>query len=496
MRLFSSKRALSFLALSMALCHLSAAAQTSTAGRAIGQANQPLAELASKASDIVAVAGDYIITREELEKRLMMELYPYDYDDYSEEAEPADAKTVLMTMVAEKAMVTEARKQGYLEDETIHASIKRYRESRLVNLLLQRHLQGRITVTEDEIRQRMQADPTLDEARAKAAIERVKANSILDQYYKQVYEKSHIKKLSENFLRAIEIHQRLLYRPKKPRNVPFIRTYQVTDELTPEEKNIVLAQYDRGTVTLKDWLDALCEIVPPRRPTTLNTPKGVEQLLESALRMPLLVSEAEAAGLDKDESLLKLVREYEDRRLLSEVTLAKQNEVKEPTTEQIIVYFSKHNEAFGTSNRLKIDLIWCEDLKTARMAKAELDRGKDFELVKQKYSLEKEGKPFDTSVGSEGLFWKDLWAGDPNEVVGPVKGFYRQGIKWRIVKILEKKPGQVKPYSNDMAEQVKGRIMSEQKKALVAQYGQELLKKYPYKIYPNRIKDIDPLNIP
>jgi len=496
MRLFSSKRALSFLALSIGLCHLSAAAQTSTAGRAIGQANQPLAELASKASDIVAVAGDYIITREELEKRLMMELYPYDYDDYSEEAEPADAKTVLMTMVAEKAMVTEARKQGYLEDETIHASIKRYRESRLVNLLLQRHLQGRITVTEDEIRQRMQADPTLDEARAKAAIERVKANSILDQYYKQIYEKSHVKKLSENFLRAIDIHQRLLHRPKKPRNVPFIRTYQVKDELTPEEKNIVLAEYDRGKVTLKDWLDALCEIAPPRRPTTLNTPKGVEQLLESALRMPLLVSEAESAGLDKDGSLLKLVREYEDRRLLSEAKLAKQNEVKEPTTEQIIVYFSKHNEAFGTSNRLKIDLIWCEDLKTARMAKAELDRGKDFELVKQKYSLEKEGKPFDTSVGSEGLFWKDLWAGDPNEVVGPVKGFYREGITWRIVKILEKKPGQVKPYSNEMAKQVKGRIMSEQKKTLVAQYGQELLKKYPYKIYPDRIKDIDPLNIP
>jgi hypothetical protein len=31
---------------------------------------------------------------------------------------------------------------------------------------------------------------------------------------------------------------------------------------------------------------------------------------------------------------------------------------------------------------------------------------------------------------------------------------------------------------------------------LIDRYGKELLKKYHYQIYPDRIKDIDPLNIP
>jgi hypothetical protein len=266
--------------------------------------------------------------------------------------------------------------------------------------------------------------------------------------------------------------------------------------LTQQEKNIVLAQYNSGKITLKDWFVALCDIVPPRRPRDLNTTKGVDQLLERAMRMPLLVSEAKALKLDRDTDLLKQVRDYEDRRLLSEAMGAKRKELKEPTTEQIIVYFAKNKESFGTSKSLKIDLIWCQDLQTANQARAALGSGKDFEAVRQQFSPEKQGKAFTTHPSSEGLFWKDLWAGDPNQVIGPVKGFYQQGISWRIVKILEKTPGKEQPYSSNMERQVQSRMMSELNKALIAQYGKELLKKYPYQIYPDSIKDINPLDIP
>jgi hypothetical protein len=457
---------------------------------------QPAAKPDEEESIIVARIGDYAITKAELKEKLMMELRPREYEIFSEDAEPADANAVLMEMLAEKAMVMQARSQGRLEDEQIHASVKRFFERRLVNLLLQTHLQGKISVTEDEIKQKMQADPKLDEAQAKTALERAKSRGILDQYYRQIYQKSNVKKSRENFTRAARIHQRLLYGPKKPRKVQFIRSSQVKDELTAEEKDIVLAEYNRGKITLQDWFTALCEIVPPRRPRDLGTTKGVEQLLEGALRMPLMVSEAKSLGLDKDKELLKQVREYEDRRLLSEAKVAKQREVKEPTNEQMIAFFGQNKETFGTSKSLKIDLIWCEDLPTAKKARAELDSGKDFELVRQKYSLDKKGKPFNTRPTSEGLFWKDLWAGSPNKIVGPVKGFYREGIKWRIVKILEKKPGENKEYSTDMDTQIKRTMMTEQRKALVAKYGQELLKEHPYEIYTDKIKDIDPLDIP
>jgi len=445
---------------------------------------------------IVGRIAYYVITKAELEKKLLTELYPYDYDNYDENAGPVDAKTVLMKMLAEKATIIQARSQGYLEKESINTSVKRFMERKLVNLLLQMHIQGKINITADEISRKMQADPKLNEAGAKAMIERAKTDTMLDQYYRQIYSKSRVSKLKQNFPRAIQIHDRLLRNPKQSRNVGFIRTSQVKDELTEVEKNIVLAQYNNGKITLKDWFESLCDIVPPRRPRDLNAPQGVDNLLERSLRMPLLVSEAKSLGLDRNKDLLKQVRDYEDRSLFSEALSAKRKELKEPKTEQIIAYFGKNKESFGTSKSLKIDLIWCQDLKTAKQARAALDSKKDFEEVRKQFSLEKEGKPFTTHPSSEGLFWKDLWAGDPNQIIGPVKGFYRQGISWRIVKILEKAPGEEKQYSANIEGQVKSRMMSEQNKALIAQYGKELLSKYPHQIYADKIKDIDPLNIP
>ena len=474
--------------------------QSATEQPAAGEkgSEQSTAQPAAGPSTVVGRIGTYVITRKELEERLMTELHPYDQEIYDENAKPGDARTVLMKMIAEKAMIMEARKQTYLEDEMISSNIKRYRETRLVNLLAQKYLEknkDKITATEDEIKQRMQADPKLDQARAKAEIERAKAGKLLDAYYTQIHTKSGLKKLSQYFPKAVEVYQRLLRQPREPRKVPWIQNSQIKTDLAPSEENTVLAVFASGQITLKDWLEAYCDIVPPRRPV-IDTPKAVDDLLESALRMPLLVWEATSLGLDKDQELVKQVTDYEDRRLLSEATVAKQKEAKEPTTEEITAYFNENKEVFGTSKQLKIDLIWCEDLATARKAKAELDAGKDFEAVREQYSLEKKGQAFHTQPGSEGLFWKDLWAGEPGNVLGPLKGFYGQGVKWRIVKILEKTPGQVKEYASNMESQVKDRMTTERRKELVAQYNDELLKKYPFQIYADRIKDIDPLDIP
>jgi len=498
-KLFSSKLALAFLGLSIAHCQMLVARAQTKVGRAgeTSPQRQSVVESSAEPSNIVVASiGDYVITKQELEKRLMTELYPRGYDNYNEQAEPADAEKVLMKMIAEKAMVSEARKLGFLKDESLAKQIKQFKDKRLANLLLQKQLQPKLTVTESEIQQKMKADPKLDRARAEAMLKNAKSRMLFNQYYKQICQKFNMTKKSENYLKAARIHQRLLTKPKKPRKVPFIRISQVKEELTQEEKNIVLATFDNGKITLKDWFDTLCNSAPPSRPKDLNTPRGIDRLLEMALRMPLLVSEAGSLGLDNDKNLLKQVRDYEDTRLLSKVRSEKYKEIKEPTTEQIMLYFGKNREIFRTDRTLKIDLIWCQDLKTARQAKAELDSDKDFESVRQKYSLQKKGKPFNTYPSGEGLFWKDLWKGDPNDILGPVKGFYQNSIKWRIIKILEKNPGKVKGYSDNMGQRVKERIVSEQRDALLAKHGNELLKKYPYKVYTEKIKDIDPLDIP
>lgn len=507
LRLRSHKYGLCFLGLLILLCHSCETTEPATIDTAskpiVVETKQPVVEqkppvpaVPQVQADIVAEIGEYVITKEELQMRLMKELRPR-YGEYSNQAEPVDAKTTLRKMIAEKATVMDARKQNYLQDETIQTSLKRFKEEKLVELLLANYLKGKITVTEAEIGEKIKTNPKLSRVQAQTMVGRAKANKLLSQYYKELYEKLHVQKVSNNFLKAAEIHQRLLLHPKEPRRMRLIRIRQVKNELTPEEKNIVLATYDNGKVTLKDWFDTLFDIGPASRPRDLNSAAGVERLLERALRMPIFVAKARLLGLDKDENLLKQIKEQEDSELLSKVTRDKVAAISGPIPEEeIVAYFEKNKEAFGTPKTLKINQTWCLDLKTAQKVKAELDGGKDFESVRQKYSLQKKAHPYNTSPRSERLFFKDLWNADPNDIVGPVKGFYGDEIKWRIVKILEKTPGKVTEYSSSMKNQIEMRMLGEQRNAALENYRKELLEKYPYEIYAERIRDIDPLNIP
>ena len=494
MKPFSSKSALFFLVISTALFSLCPSAHTADKPKEAEKSEQK----APDESTVVGRIAYYEITKGELEQRLMMELRPYDRDDYGEDVEPVDVNTVLLEMIGEKAMIIEARSKDVLKDEMIQTSIKRFADRRLVNLLAQKRVDekaAQITASEEEIKQKMQANAKLDKAQTEQLVKREKANNILNDYFKEIYEKSNVKKFTENYRTVAEVHDRLLNNPKEPRKQSWILNSQIQSDLTPEEQKTVLAEHKKGKLTIKDWLQALCDIVPPRRPKRID-PKIIDQLLEGALRMPLLVAEAESLGLDKDQEYLKQVRDYEDRRLLSEAIVSRQKEVKEPTPEQIKTYFNAHKAEFGLSKSVKVDTIWCDDLATISKAKAELAGGKDFEAVKQQYSLTKTSKPFNTNPGSEGLFWKEIWAGDPNQVIGPIKGFYSQGLKWRLIKVMEKKPGELREFSDNIANQVKSRMMSEQREALLESYRREMLKKYPHMIYDERLKGIDPLAIP
>jgi hypothetical protein len=394
-------------------------------------------------------------------------------------------------------MIMDGRKQKLHEDETTQKVIKEFKEKKFVNSLLSNYLKGKLIVTNSEIDELIKSDPKLERKQAWAKISREKSGKILEQYYNELYQKFHVQKLSDNFSKAAQIHQRLLLYPKEPRRLQFIRISQTKNELTQEEKNIILVTYDGGKITLKDWFDALCEMAPPSRPKDLHTTKGVEKLLDRALKMPIFVAEAKLQGLDKDKNILKEAQDYEDQIILTTVKREKIKDIKGPIAEeQIIAYFNENKELFDTKNMLKIDQIWCRDLKTAQKAKAELDEGKDFEMVKHTYSLDKTAKPINTIAGGEGIFFNELWNGDPNEIIGPIKGFYGEDIKWRVVKILEKNPGKVPEYSDDLKRQIEANMLEEQRNSALKKYQQELLEKYSYEIYSERFRNIDPLDIP
>lgn len=446
--------------------------------------------------NVIAEINDYIITKKDFEQRYLTELRPNPYN-LRRNLEKPDPEEVLKTIIAEKAMLLEARKQKLHEDERTQDVIKDFKEQKFVNLLLTNYLKDKLFVTTSEMEELLKSDPNIKPEQARAMLMKTKSSKILGNYYIELYQKFHVQKLNNNFSKAAQIHQRLLLYPKEPRNLQFIRISQIDNELTAEEKNIVLAAYDGGKITLKDWFDTLSDMSPPSRPRDLGTEKGVERLLDRALKMPIFVAEAKLHGIDKDKNILLQARDYEDQIVFTTAKREIIKEIKGPIPdEQILAYFNDNKTLFDTQNTLKIDQIWCTDLKTAQKAKAELVEGREFQQVKQTYSTDKATEPVNTFVGGEGIFFGELWKGEPNEIIGPVKGLHSEGLKWRIVKILEKNPGKIPEYSDDIKRQTEANILEERRNSALKKYWQELLEKYPYRIYAERLKNIDPLDIP
>ncbi len=450
----------------------------------------------SQATSVVARIGDHTITREELVPKILQEIRPRE-EEYHRQTGPVTAKAVLRRMIAEKATSIEGRRLGYLQDEQIRVNILQFEQQQLVGRLLQAELGDRLTVEDSEIDLVMKDNPKTTREQARAFVQRSKVTRLREQFFAEVCEKRGLKKRSENFAKAAAIHQRLLTQPVQPRGQSeyWIKNSQITTDLSEEEKTLLLAVYEGGQFTLKDWFQSLCNLAPPRRPKDLGTAQGVEKLLDMALLVPVFAAEARSRGYDQDAKLRSDVKALEDQRLLYKMQEEKTKNITEPTAEQVKEHFERNPERFATDAIVKADQIWCPDAETARKLKGMLDEGADFQTVKTAHSLQKDVEVYTLSAGSEGLFWSDVWKGEPNQVLGPMPGFYGSGAKWRIVKVLEKTPAKVQPFSEQLASSIKWALYAEWRRQAVRDFEQELLEKYPHEVFSGRIKDLDPLEI-
>ena len=453
--------------------------------------------VAAVPSDCVARIGDVSIAKEEFLQRWQQEVRP-ERETNIQPAEPVKAETVLRQMLAEKAMSMEGRKRGYLDDESVNATVERYRRRTLTRLLLSDFVEKNVKIAPEEIDQLIQTDPNLTREAAERRLLQTKARPKVEQYYKDLLAECKFEKVEENFPRAAEIHQRLLLKPKEPRNqgMYWITNKQITTELSDEEKNLPLATFTGGKVTLYDWFKTISDIAPPGRPKDLGTPAGVSKFVDRTAAPIILVAKAVLEGHDKNPEYLAGLRDIEDRILAGKVRSDKMKEVRDATDAEVQAYYNEDPGRFATSGSVKIRTIWCDSSEAAQKAKKELDDGVPLETVEKTYSIEEKSRgAYSIYPASEGIFWHVLAKADPNSVVGPIKGFYNSGVKWRLVKVIEKKAPEARPWSDDLKSQVKSMLMSERRRALLDGLETELLEKYPHTIYPQNFKGMDPLAV-
>jgi hypothetical protein len=209
----------------------------------------------------------------------------------------------------------------------------------------------------------------------------------------------------------------------------------------------------------------------------------------------VLGAEAKSRGYDQDPKLRSELGKLEDDRLLYKTQEEKVKHVSEPTPEQVKAYFEEDPSRFATNPVVKVDQIWCPDKETAQKLRTLIDQGADFDALRKEHSLQKDVSPYSLSPGSEGLFWSQVAQSEPNQVLGPVPGFYGSGAKWRLIKVRERIPAATQAYTEQLASSAKWMLFGGQRRQVLKALEQELLEKYPHEVFSDRIKDLDPVEI-
>ncbi|MEN6336762.1 MAG: peptidylprolyl isomerase [Phycisphaerales bacterium] len=466
------------------------------AASAAQSAAAPAADPNAQAQVIVARIGEFEITKDELTQRILQEIRPHE-EEFYQEAPAVTAESVLHKILGEKATSMEGRRLGLDQDDQIRRAVSQLEQARIVTKLLETDLGPKLKVEEADVNQVLKSRPTLTREQAKMVALQTQVNQLREKYYAEVAAKRKVTKVTENLAKAAEIHQRLLTQPRQPRAATqyWILNSQLKTDLSDEERALVLATFDGGQYTLKDLLQLLCDFPPPRRPQDLGTPQGIEKLLEMALHGPVLSAEAKSRGYDKDPKLQSELRKLENDRILYKAQEEKLKDVPEPTAEQVKAYFDQDPSRFATNPVLKVDQIWCPDKEAAQKVRSQIDQGADFDAIRKDYSLQKDVSSYSLSPGSEGMFWAGLAKAEPNQVLGPLPGFFGNGVKWRVIKVRETIPAKSQAYSEQIAGSAKWMLFGGQRRQILAQMEKGLLEKYPYEVFSDRIEDLDPLEI-
>jgi hypothetical protein len=452
---------------------------------------------------VLARVGDQQILGGEFRERWLSKLQPESYDEVLV-FEPVDGNDVLFDMVSEIVLAYEGRKRGLVtSDYRVADPAERFRTSQLVQAAFRAYVAPDIKASEEEVKAALAENDKLTPEQASLMVRNKKSQAAFNDYVKTLLETLKVKKHPENFAKAAQLHQRLLANPREPRKQSWILNSQIREELSDQEKAIVLVSFDGGAFTVDDFFKALGGMAPPGRPKDLSTVAGVEAFADRSLRLPLAAAAARAGGLDKDPVVVQTIRKYEDRLLYGRMLSSIGEATAEPTDEEITAYYEKIKDHYQRRDVLKGEVIWCRNHAEAETVAQKLRDGADVNDLRATYSFDdKQTEPMTFYPGSEGLFWETLWAAEPNSVAGPLLGFYTGGanrkmsLKWRVVKITEKQKGEPGKLEEQGRSSLKWRIKSERRDAAVAKEVKRILKEIPHQISYENLNHFDPRRVP
>ena len=448
-------------------------------------------------TDAAGSIGQYSISKKQLEHRLRGELL-HANERNSDLPMPLSPELMLKEMLFEKAMIIEGRNRGYLEQGYNQKLVDDFRKKYLYKKILDKYVKKHLEITDKDIQKKMNEDPTLEWNQAEKLVTRERTVKLLDEYHENLLNKYKVNKYKENYSKIIELHGKLKSQSPGAGRMTFVRVKQVAQDLTDSEKSIVLASFDDKKITSKDWFYQICDMSPPSRPDNLNTPAGVDNILDNTIKIHLFVHEAVQKGLSQTEEFRILLERREEKVLLHSMKYMIMKQIAENYTDkQLKDLYESNKELFKKDDKIKIRQMWCSSFESARKAREAWEKGEDFNKLQKEYCNLKWKNSRYVHRHNEGIYFDRFEKASEGDIIGPIKGVYKEEeFKWRVLKITEKKSRGYNQFNDNYKRTVKSKIWYQKKQKARENLKKELFKKYNAEINEDVLDQVkDPLEL-
>ncbi len=266
------------------------------------------------------------------------------------------------------------------------------------------------------------------------------------------------------------------------------------DGLSPEEKEKVLVQHKEGQITVQDFEEKIQEY-PQHTRFPIDQTSGLKRLFEQWLMRRMLLEKAVSKGLEKDKAVVEelqktteqeIVRVLMDRFVIGEI---------KPREEALKLYYERNREEkYSDPEKVNVQEVMVKDEDMANRIAQWAKAGRDFSKLARDYT---ERPGYKNKDGILGFFAQGRW-GDmgekaftlkPGEVAGPIPLKNDRGFS--VIKLLEQRPSQVKPY-DEVKSRVRNDLIREIKKDREEQWLEEKRNKYSVKTYENVLRKAIP----
>ena len=264
-------------------------------------------------------------------------------------------------------------------------------------------------------------------------------------------------------------------------------------------EDVILIEYDGGTITRKD-LDNRISKIPPNQQGRFRTIDGQLQVLEVMALEDVMMKKAILMGIENDEEVSQkidastrqfYIQEYY-RRLVSDKVMI--------TEADKVAYFEENQELFLMLPVINISYIQVADEDAGYAALAELNSNIGWEEVSNLYSQNQYIKGLKgviknirlngniPGIGTD----KELEAfieanlDKPKQIIGPV----HTSTGWHLFRITEYKEGRQKSYEEVLPE-IEQRLRPIVEKQILENLREQLIQKYDVSINDELIDQID-----